>query len=82
MIEQLINTGFYRFTGTIKDLKRFLGGLKITEVITDGEIQGINIFSAFAEFRYHGQHHKIAISSDFSNNNILNLEYRGAKKKC
>lgn len=79
MIEKLIGSGYYRFEGTIKDLKKHLGGFKVTEVLTDGWIQGINIYSAHAEFRYHGMRHIIAITSDFSNNNILNLEYKGER---
>ena len=81
MIEKIINKGEYRFFGNINNLKKHLGGLKITHVITDGEIQGISIYSAEAEFRYHSERHKIIISSDFGNENILNIEYRGKKKK-
>ena len=79
MIEKLIGSKYYRFEGTIKDLKKHLGGFKVTEVLTDGWIQGINIYSAFAEFRYHGMRHRMAITSDFSNNNILHLEYLGRR---
>lgn len=80
MIEQIINKGHYNFTGTIKDLKNKLGGFQITEVINDGTIQGIWIFSCFAEFRYHGCKHKIAVTSDFGDPNKLRIEYRGRKK--
>ena len=79
MIEKLIGSGHYRFEGTIKDLKKHFGGFKVTKVLTDGWIQGINIYSAMAEFRFHGMRHIIAITSDFSNNNILNLEYKGRR---
>ena len=79
MIEKLINTGSYRFIGTVNELKKCLGGLRVTEVITDGVIQGFNIYSAFAEFRYKGQRHKVAITSEFSSEHILIVEYRGVK---
>ena len=79
MIEKLIGSGYYRFEGTIKDLKKHFGGFKVTKVLTDGWIQGINIYSAMAEFRFHGMRHIITITSDFSNSNILNLEYKGER---
>ena len=80
MIEKIINEGHYRFIGTVEDLKHYIGGFKITKVITDGQIQGINIFSAFAEFRYRGNRHKLAVTSEFSSEKILILEYRGIKE--
>lgn len=80
MIEKIINKGSYRFIGTVDELKRYIGGFKITKVITDGQIQGINIFSATAEFRYKGARHRLAITSEFSSDNILILEYRGKKE--
>lgn len=79
MIEQLIGSGYYKFTGTVRDLKKHFGGFRITEVLTDGNIQGVNIYSALAEFRYRGKKHRIAITSDFSNDEILHLEYRGGR---
>ena len=79
MIEKLLTTGKYKFTGSIKDLKKHLGGFKITEVLTDGYIQGINIFSALAEFKFRGMKHRIAITSYFCDSNILILEYQGRR---
>ena len=79
MIDKLIGKGHYRFVGTIKDLKRHFGGFKVTKVLTDGWIQGINIYSAMAEFRFHGNRHIILITSDFSDNKVLNLEYKGER---
>lgn len=81
MIEKLLGTGYYKFEGTIRDLKRLLKGFKVTEVVTDGFIQGINIYSAFAEFKFKKETYKMCITSDFSNENILHLEMKG-KKKC
>ena len=81
MIEKIINDGGYEFHGSIRELKKYLGGFHITEVITDGEIQGINIFSAFAEFRYHGDIHKCVISSKFSKEPVLIIEYKGRKRR-
>ncbi len=80
MIDKIIGRGYYRFEGTIRDLKKHLGKFKVTEVLTDGWIQGINVYAAMAEFRYHGMKHIILIASDFSDSNILNLEYKGMKK--
>ena len=80
MIEKIINQGSYRFVGTISELKRHIGGFKVTKVLADGMIQGINIYSALAEFRYKGQHHRIAITSEFSSDKVLYIEYRGVKK--
>lgn len=81
MIDKLITNGTYKFYGTVSDLKRLIGGFHITEVITDGEIQGINIFSAMAEFRYQGEHHRCTVSSEFSKEKILILEYKGRKRR-
>lgn len=80
MIEKIINEGSYRFVGTIDELKGCIGGFKVTEVLTDGVIQDINIYSAFAEFRYKGEKHKVAVTSEFSTDKILIIEYRGRKK--
>ena len=79
MIEKLIGRGHYRFEGTIKDLKKHLGKFKVTEVLTDGWIQGINVYAAMAEFRYRGMKHIIIIESDFTDSNILILEYKGRR---
>lgn len=79
MIEKLIGRGYYRFEGDIRELKKHLGKFKVTEVLTDGWIQGVNIYAAMAEFRYRGMKHIIIIESDFINSNILNLEYKGRR---
>ena len=81
MLDKIINQGSYQFTGNIQQLKKFLGGFKVTEVITDGWIQGINLYSCYAEFKYHNEIHKVEIVSDFTGKNILNIYYKGKKHK-
>lgn len=76
MIEKLINSGSYKFEGTIEDLKKVLKKFRVTRVTHDGNIQGVNIFTCEAEFEYDGTRH-IEISKDFLNDNLLHITYKG-----
>ena len=76
MIQEIINKGSYRFSGTVDDLKKCIGSFRITKVIRSGNIMGVEMFDADGKFRYHGIIHKVYISKLWNENTII-IEHRG-----
>lgn len=79
MIEQIISKGHYDFVGDIKDLKRRIGSFQIIKTEINECFQNIEILVLLCEFSYHGHTHKVRISKDFMNKELLHIEYKGIK---
>ena len=77
MIQQIINEGQYQFEGTLKDLKKCINSFKVTKVICQGEIQGLELCEVLGKFRYHGEIHHVYISKYWGDKDILYIKYQG-----
>ena len=80
MIQKIINEGSYKFLGTLQDLKKCINSFKISEVICEGQIQGLDLYEANGKFKYHGQIHKVHISKHWGDKQILYIKYLGGSK--
>ena len=80
MINEIINTGYYKFNGSLKEFKRCVGTFKIKNVQVDTVISDVELFIAEGEFKCKGKIHRIILRKDFCDSNILHIEYKGAKR--
>ncbi len=79
MIQKILEEGEYKFQGDIQALKKCLSSFKVTEVICDGRILGVELMECLGKFRYHGENHIVHISKDWSGKDILYITYRGVQ---
>ena len=77
MIQEILNKGSYKFSGTVDDLRKCINSFKITTVVCEGCVQGIDLYEAYGKFKYHGHYHKVHISKHWGGEQILFIKYLG-----